>query len=63
MAIDPTGMTQYHVLAVSDLAQDQILEAARFGGLVIGELQGRIYVFAALDGDVYAIPALTGTIH
>jgi hypothetical protein len=63
MAIDPTGLTQYHVLAVSDLAQDQILEAARFGGLVIGELQGRIYVFAALDGDVYAIPALTGTIH
>jgi hypothetical protein len=63
MAIGPTGLTQYHVLAVSDLAQDQILEAARFGGLVIGELAGKVVVYAALNSKIAILPALSGDVY
>lgn len=61
--VDSTALTQYHVLAVDGLTQAQAIDVALFGGLVIGELNGEVVVFAALGGNVYAIPALSGTIH
>lgn len=61
--VDATSLTQYHVLAVDSLTQAQAIDVCLFGGLVIGELNGQIVVYAAMGGSVYAIPALSGTIH
>jgi hypothetical protein len=61
--LDSTTLTQYHVLAVDGLTQAQAIDVCLFGGLVIGELNGQIVIYAAYRGSVYAIPALSGTIH
>jgi hypothetical protein len=62
-AIDGTTLTQYHVLAVDGLTQAQAIDIALFGGLVIGSLNGQVVVYAAMGGNVYVIPDLSGTIH
>lgn len=61
--IDAGALTQYHVLTADSLTQAQILQAASLGGVVIGELEGEIVIYAAIGGDVYTFPALAGTVH
>ena len=61
--IDAGALTQYHVLTADSLTQAQILQAASLGGVVIGELEGEIVIYAAIGGDVYTFPALSGTVH
>ncbi len=50
--LDGTNLTQFHVFAVDEITQTQAIQAANFGGLVIGSLEGKILIYAAMAGDV-----------
>ena len=61
-AIDAVGLTEYAILSVNDLTQAQILDAVTLGGLVIGELQGTLVVYALVDGEVTTYSLFDGNV-
>lgn len=63
LSVDQSAITQYHVITPDDISIDLLVDVVSLGGLVIGELEGTIYIYAALDGSVKAFPALSGTVH
>lgn len=56
------SLTQYGVLAVNDLSQAQIVELVRFGGGVVGYLEGQLVMYSMIDGEVSITHLLDGVI-
>lgn len=50
--LENLDLTQAGILDVHDLTQAQLIDIVRFGGVVVGELDGDVVIFALLDGKI-----------
>lgn len=63
LSVDTVDITQFNVITPGSITLDLLVDVVSLGGLVVGELEGQIFVYAAIDGEVKAFPALSGTVH
>jgi hypothetical protein len=62
-SIDDSILSQYNVISIDSITQQQILDATNLGGLVVGELAGKVVVYAALNSKIAILPALSGDVY
>jgi hypothetical protein len=49
--IDNVELTSTGTIQVDSLTTQQLISIVRFGGLVVGSLDGEVVIFTALDGS------------